>query len=75
MNNIGFQLDAPTIVAITGLIAMIGNLIMTWHGRKKTREELVEIKQLANGQSQKLSAVSKALGHAEGVAEQKEANK
>jgi FtsZ-interacting cell division protein ZipA len=70
--SLGFMLDAPTIVAITGLIAMIGNLFMTWDARRRTAKQLVEIKHLANGQSEKLSAVSKALGHAEGMAEQKE---
>jgi hypothetical protein len=77
-----FPLDAQTIIAVTGLITVVGNILLTFDARRrgmKTETTVNEIlipkvdklHELTNGQSEKLNAVSKALGHAEGAAEQK----
>lgn len=73
-------LDAQTIIAITGLISVIGNIGLTLDARRrgiKTETavtdvvipKIKELHYLTNGQSDKLNAVSKALGRAEGIAE------
>ena len=77
---IPFPLDAPTIIAVTGLISVIGNIALTFDARRRGMKteatvnnvlipKVDKLHELTNGQSEKLNAVSKALGHAEGVAE------
>jgi hypothetical protein len=77
---IPFPLDAPTIIAVTGLVSVIGNIVLTFDARRRgiatattvnnvLIPKVEELHKLTNGQSEKLNAVSKALGHAEGVAE------
>jgi hypothetical protein len=83
---LGFNLDAPTIIAITGLLSVAGNIVLTLDARRRGIEtaatvtqvlipKVEELHKLTNGQSEKLNEVSKALGHAEGLAEGKEAEK
>jgi hypothetical protein len=79
---IPFPFDAPTIIAVTGLISVVGNIVLTFDARRRginteatmttvVIPKLEELHKLTNGQSEKLNAVSKALGHAEGAAEAK----
>ena len=55
--------DAPTIIALGGLLTVIVNLILAIEARWNIRH----LTTVTNGQADKLNAVSKALGHAEGA--------
>lgn len=71
--------DAQMIVAITGLISVIGNIALTLDARRRSIRngdtlnvllpKVDELHALTNGQAEKLNTVSRALGRAEGLAE------
>jgi hypothetical protein len=81
----GLVFDPPTIIALTGLLSVAGNIALTMDARRRSMKnadtltnvlipKVDELHKLTNGQSEKLNTVSKALGHSEGMAEERAKN-